>query len=273
MSGDEIAKGVAAGRHVPVSDPLAAERAAADRLAAASGYTPGQPINDLYRQKTYQALINRGEPHAEAKRKAEFWSRLKAADPENVWGPGDSVDDMLASHRAKQGEGGSSYSSNVWAASSGLPTGSPPITLETPPRWIGAIGITNIEIDRYATNPVVDLYRQSMPDAQFVGPPPQMFLNGDLPPITGSGVDPQVLRWVPWSWRHSAAYTESRGRLLQYIEEADTGGSADLQTDGGAAALANYIGAVQTWAATLPPEPELTVEDIKNLYASGQAEE
>ena len=73
LTGDQISKGVAAGRHLPDQpDPIAEAVAQADRLAAASGYRPGQPINDEYRQRTYQALLARGEPPAGAKRKAEF---------------------------------------------------------------------------------------------------------------------------------------------------------------------------------------------------------
>ena len=78
MSADQISRGVDAGLHLP---DLSSEVSAADRLAAASGYQYGQPIDDVYRQRTYQALLARGEPPAEAQRNAEFWARLKASSP------------------------------------------------------------------------------------------------------------------------------------------------------------------------------------------------
>jgi hypothetical protein len=156
----------------------------------------------------------------------------------------------------------------VWAASTGGRTGNPPSVIEPPPRWLNLSN--GIEVDRYATNPMVEYYRQLMPGASYVAAPPRMWVSGDLPVVTGSGVPPEILRWVPWWARHEAALTASRGRVLALIEEADHSDSAvDLLTSDGRAVFADYQSRVQTWASTLPAEPEQTPEDFSQLYGPG----
>jgi hypothetical protein len=157
--------------------------------------------------------------------------------------------------------------SYVVAAASST-SGSPPSVIEPPPAWTR---ISGMELDRYATNPLVDFYRAAMPGAEFVGPTPTMFLHGDYPVVTSSGVPVAILRWVPWWARHEAALTTSQSRLYALIEEADTG-SFNLLTELGRKGWDDYRSRVETWVQTMPPQPEPAPEDIAALYPSGPAD-
>ena len=48
-----------------------------------------------------------------------------------------------------------------------------------------------------------------------------MFAAGDLPIFTALGVEVDVLRFVPWRHRQSAATTADRAEVFQMVEEAD----------------------------------------------------
>ena len=72
------------------------------------------------------------------------------------------------------------------AAATGFTAGAPPVMLEySRCRWLGM----SQPIDRFALNPGGEYY------AAISGTPPSMFGGGDLPILTGSGVDPSMLRW------------------------------------------------------------------------------
>jgi hypothetical protein len=126
-----------------------------------------------------------------------------------------SVDDMIMQHRMARG---TVDSSSITAASgirvsaaSGLPAGGPPQILErSAGRWLG----NQVNVDRYAANPGGDYYSALIPG---LSNPPTMFATGDLPIMTASGVDPAMLRWAPWTIRHSAARTPAsvRGCLVR----------------------------------------------------------
>jgi hypothetical protein len=279
IPGDELSKGVAQGLHLTdaqrATDPdrLARAVAQADRLAASSGYNPGQPIDDQYRQRTYQALLARGEPPAQAQANAEFWARLKASSPENVYGPGETLDEIMAEYRAKKsGEPApvsdlpTSY--QPYAAATSLPAAGPPPILEhSRSRWLGMAQ----PINRFSLNPGAEYY------AGISGPAPSMFGSGDLPIMTGSGVDPSMLRWVAWPIRHTAAFTESRATVLMLIEmslEGDPEGWHDLVSPDGRAALDAYFAKIATWVMTLPtdadglPVTELSAAEYERYYGS-----
>jgi hypothetical protein len=96
----------------------------------------------------------------------------------------------------------------------------PPVTpVPTPYPW-GGRG-PSFDIDLFDANPLVSLVRKLPAADGILGDPPTMFSAGDLPVITASGVDPELLRWVPWTHRHSAATTPDRSDAQQMIEEAD----------------------------------------------------
>jgi hypothetical protein len=252
-------------------DRLTRAVAQADRLAATIGYPAAQQIDDQYRQRTYQALIARGEPPAQAQANAEFWARLKASSPEHVHGPGETVDEILgrvptpASITEDPITGAKTYNPGYQpyaAATSGGPSGSPPTILEySRSRWLGMAQ----PINRFSANPGGEYY------AWVTGTAPTMFGAGDLPVITGSGVDPSILRWVAWPIRHTAAFTESRATVAQLIElslEGDPEGWHDYVSPDGRAALDNYFGRIATWVTSLPIDgdgipAQLSLEDLK----------
>jgi hypothetical protein len=71
-----------------------------------------------------------------------------------------------------------------------------------------------------------------------------MFSAGDLPVITASGLDPAILRFVPWSHRHSAAAEGDAAVIYTLIEEAAALDQRTLQNRAGAEAWERYRSAV-----------------------------
>jgi hypothetical protein len=254
MTAAEIARGIASGRH--------------------------QPVDDLYERRSEQVFLDRGMPAAEAKAQAQFWARLKAADPTNVIGPADDVfagRSRPASIPVDETTGRKVYSAafNPSAAASTTGAAGPPTVLETPPIFQSNLAI---QVDRFALNPGEVFFRALLPGATFDGAAPSMFVTGDLPPFTGSGVDASVLRWCPWYLRHSGALTSSRAQLLAIIEEfAD--GSPDyqrLQSVEGQDHLQAYLSRISGWAQSSPATPmgnEEIEQYIADLYGSPQPDE
>lgn len=135
----------------------------------------------------------------------------------------------------------------------------------TSSRWLGM----NQPINRFSLNPGAEYY------AAISGTPPTMFAAGDLPVITGSGVDPSILRWVAWPIRHTAAFAESRGTVA-YLIEASLEGDPEgwwytMVSDDGRMVLDSYFGKIATWVNTLPLDEngipqDLSLEEIKRFY-------
>ena len=180
-------------------------------------YIPRTTDNATQLTQRYRShFLQQGLPAAQAQSRAEFWANLKTSLPDStVIDPDLSVDDMIMQHRMARG---TVDSSSITAASgirvsaaSGLPAGGPPQILErSAGRWLG----NQVNVDRYAANPGGDYYSALIPG---LSNPPTMFATGDLPIMTASGVDPAMLRWVPWTIRHSAARTPAsvRGCLVR----------------------------------------------------------
>lgn len=106
---------------------------------------------------------------------------------------------------------------------------------------------TRVVVDPWAANPVVEGYRALNPAtyaaALLDGPPPTLFESGDLPPFTTSGVDVQVLPLLPFAVRHHAATTESRGTILQLVEDFGKDASGSVDSEG----LSAYLLRVSDW--------------------------
>jgi hypothetical protein len=61
---------------------------------------------------------------------------------------------------------------------------------------------------RFSLTAGPDFVRQLLPGARFASEPPGMFAGGrNLPLITASGVDVDLLRHLAWQLRHSAAFS------------------------------------------------------------------
>jgi hypothetical protein len=129
------------------------------------------------------------------------------------------------------------------------------------------------EINRFSLNPGRDSVLQQLNERDLVGPAPQMFGIGDLPPLTASGADPQLLRLVGWQLRTSAAFATSRAHVLEMIiASQEPALDETLQTDIGRAYLNDYFSAVQTWASIVPEGDSLTglsPAEIAKFYPDG----
>ena len=136
------------------------------------------------------------------------------------------------------------------SARAGRPTATPePMSFP-----FGGRGPT-FEVDRFDLNPLVTYVRLLGTGSPYGGPAPMMFSSGDLPIFTASGVDPELLQWVAWPLRHSAAATPNQAivyRMAQPDADLDHRG---LQNHDGAAAFESYKTAVWRWATAPPPQP------------------
>lgn len=124
-----------------------------------------------------------------------------------------------------------------------------------------------------ARNPLVDAFRKANPAIAAIAareaPAPTLFADGDLPPFTASGIDPQLLLRVAWPARHAiaAAPRETAFALMQdYMGEPDMA-AMDF---GGHPGNVEYAQRVFAWASgRLQPPPdtstEFTVQRLKDI--------
>lgn len=79
-------------------------------------------------------------------------------------------------------------------------------------------------VEDYAPyNPLLNQVSKTQPAIVQValteGPAPTMWVSGNLPPFTASGLDPQVLNRLPWATRHWAAAEPDKLKVLGVIEQ------------------------------------------------------
>jgi hypothetical protein len=99
-------------------------------------------------------------------------------------------------------------------------------------------------------------------------PAPQMFSTGDLPLFAASGVDVDVLRWVPYWARHSAAMMTDPGRVWAMVETDDPD---KFTIPEGEAAWRSYLGRAWRWAITPPGDASpasMTNDDYDNIFGA-----
>lgn len=125
---------------------------------------------------------------------------------------------------------------------------------------------TTVVRDEYARNPLVDDLRQANPTvyaaAMKDGPAPTMFEAGDLPVMTASGIDPQMLLQLPWQARHLAAATPDRQVLAGLFEDAAAGGADLMSLFGRHEGTVAYEARVRRWASGGGPTPQETVQRV-----------
>jgi hypothetical protein len=131
--------------------------------------------------------------------------------------------------------------------------------------------MTDIHDNTHALNPLLEIETQNRPNlvnlAKSEAPAPTMWATGDLPPFTVSGLDPEMLRYVPWQARHAAAAEPDKAKVLKMIEnnpetvEQET----TLQEHEG---LAAYRQRMQRWLAghDKPKDSGLTEAEEEDLY-------
>lgn len=123
-----------------------------------------------------------------------------------------------------------------------------------------AAALVPADAESMSRNPLVDRLRRDRPDlyrlAAAAGPAPTMFVSGDLPPFTASGIDPALLLKVPARARHILAAEPERGRALALIEELageDIGVDDDMRSYEGRGeareAWRAYEARVRTWSS------------------------
>jgi hypothetical protein len=127
----------------------------------------------------------------------------------------------------------------------------------------------------YAASPIVDQIRATNPEvyrmASREASAPRLFganHDRDLPVITASGLDPEILNQVPWQARHRIAAEADRGKVYELMEiyasdpdaaEMDFGPGSrsgmDQEPSDVAARAANegYMSACFRWAAGSTP--------------------
>jgi hypothetical protein len=134
----------------------------------------------------------------------------------------------------------------------------PPATpIPVPFPWGGRGPVT--QVDLYDLNPLVTIVK-ALPAGPnpYGGEAPTMFSSGPLPLFTSSGLDVEILRFVPWSHRHSAASTSNAAEVYTMVEQAAELGQTTLQNRSGVEAFERYRAAVWRWATTPPPQPPNT---------------
>jgi hypothetical protein len=154
--------------------------------------------------------------------------------------------------------------SRMAAGGSARPGNRPPREPERMAYPFGGNGPTFL-VDRYSLNPLIDFARQ-LPGGLPAGNPPTMFAAGDLPLLTASGVDVELLRWVPWYLRHSAAATPNPAHIFHILE--DTSEEDALQNKAGTDAWFRYRSEVTRWL-TAPPPPDVMTEAEYEEWAIG----
>ncbi|MDR6439093.1 hypothetical protein J2790_004268 [Paenarthrobacter nicotinovorans] len=127
--------------------------------------------------------------------------------------------------------------------------------------------------DPTALNPLYELELQERPHlveaATSESLPPTMWATGDLPPFTASGLDPEMLRHVPWQARHAAAAEPDRAKVLGMIENYQGGNEQEIigiEHEG----LAAYRQRMNDWLSgkNRPKDKPLTAEEADELYKS-----
>jgi hypothetical protein len=139
---------------------------------------------------------------------------------------------------------------------------------------------TRVVVDPWAANPLVDGFTAMNPAlvaaALLDGSAPTVFESGDLPVFTASGVDVAILALLPFGVRHYAATAESRGEVLQLVEEYGRDPNASMESDG----LTSYIRRVADWltgrlvqrtAASVNPDPALDESLYAGMFGAQEA--
>lgn len=109
------------------------------------------------------------------------------------------------------------------------------------------------QLGALATNPALDALppglrssAQANPDAP---PAPTLFNSGDVPPLTASGLAPELLYDLPWQARHAVARADTAAAALELFERyvGDFDGAA--MDFGASQPVTDYVRRVQQWAA------------------------
>jgi hypothetical protein len=131
--------------------------------------------------------------------------------------------------------------------------------------------MTEIHDDPHALNPLLEIETRNRPNlveiAKTEAPVPTMWATGDLPPFTASGIDPEMLRYVPWQARHAAAAEPDKAKVLGMIDNFQGAAEQDIievEHEG----LAAYRVRMQRWMAGFdkPKDAPMSQQEQDDLY-------
>ncbi len=128
---------------------------------------------------------------------------------------------------------------------------------------------TTVHIDPWSTSPLLDDAEQAQPALVAVarktnGDPPNMFVSGDLPAFTASGIDPQHLMRLPFRTRHAAATESSPAEVLKMVETHGSNPDAQAQSAG----LDEYRNRMSGWLRGTWTNPDATTVDASTQAAA-----
>jgi hypothetical protein len=105
-----------------------------------------------------------------------------------------------------------------------------------------------VDVDPYGPNPSLAALQVENPAVYKLaiagGPAPTMFVGGDLPAFTASGLDPAILNSFPWQMRHGAAAEPSAAVVYGWLEKFAEDDSYDIPHGG----LHAFNSRINLWA-------------------------
>lgn len=128
-----------------------------------------------------------------------------------------------------------------------------------------------VHLNAWSKNPLLDDAEQSQPELVRLarlqnGEPPSLFSTGDAPPFTASGIDPSLLRLLPWQMRHAAAQEPDRLTVLGMIEKHANEPDARVPSEG----LADYEKRVGDWLSGKWTNPAGVADADANAQAEAE---
>lgn len=153
-----------------------------------------------------------------------------------------------------------------------------PVRVRMPSPWGG--GGATVEVDLFAENPVVDYIRAT--SGPGAGPEPGFFAGGNTPPFLASGLPVEILRNVPYVFRHAvaAAPTTAEAYSLAEVELAEAVLEAEgvlrvagdeLRDKYGARGWDAYLSRCWEWATAQPMPEAMTDAELSEFF--GESEE
>jgi len=125
-----------------------------------------------------------------------------------------------------------------------------------------------VDTDPFGPNPPLEALKVEQPGVAEAalrgGPAPTLFVGGDLPAFTASGLDPAVLNNFPWQMRHAAAAEANPATVYSWLQEFTKDGMHDISHPG----LHSFMSRITDWATTSGTKKVTPPEEIEATYAA-----
>jgi len=123
-----------------------------------------------------------------------------------------------------------------------------------------------VNADPYGPNPSLEALQVEQPGVATAalrgGPAPTMFVGGDLPAFTASGLDPAVLNSFPWNMRHGAAAESNPAKVYKWLQQFAEDGMHDIPHPG----LHDFQSRMNVWARTSGINKTATPDALQSTY-------